>query len=115
MTFGQEVTVTGVYVLDLFALETTKIYDQNNVLIGTISTTTASGDNTQDGYAYIAFSTGVAVTSLTFLAGNQNDAFGNPDFALAAVTLAPIPVPAAGLLLLGGLGALGAAKRRRKA
>ena len=50
------------------------------------------------------------MTSLTFLAGVKNDCetdcVGNPDFALAAVTLAPIPVPAAGLLLLGGLGAL---------
>lgn len=33
----------------------------------------------------------------------------------ANVSPAPIPLPAAGLLLLGGLGALGAAKRRRTA
>ena len=33
----------------------------------------------------------------------------------ASVSPAPVPLPAAGLLLLGGLGALGAIKRRREA
>ena len=34
-------------------------------------------------------------------------------FTAVAVPVAPVPLPAAGLLMLGGLGALGAAKRRR--
>ena len=114
MTFGQEVTLTGVYVLDLFGSESASIY-ADGVYVDTIFAVSGAGDNSKDGYAYIAFSTGVSATSLTFVPGSGNDNRGNPDFALAALTLAPIPVPAAGLLLLGGLGALGAAKRRRQA
>ena len=34
-------------------------------------------------------------------------------FYLAAATVVPVPLPAAGLMLLAGLGALGAARRRR--
>jgi hypothetical protein len=113
MTFAEQVTVTGVYVLDLFGLETASIYADGN-LVGVITAASLSGDNSTDGYAFIDFGKGILATTLTFVPGSQNDAYGHPDFALAAVTLAPIPVPAAGLMLLGGLGVLGAAKRRRK-
>ena len=55
-------------------------------------------------------------------AGVRVDKDGNPlgagydaTMPVAAAVIAPVPVPAAGLLLLGGLGALGAVRRRRQA
>jgi hypothetical protein len=41
------------------------------------------------------------------------DGLGNDDFTLAGFTVAPVPVPAAGLMLIGGLGALGLARKRK--
>ena len=43
------------------------------------------------------------------------DLLGNDDFTLAGFTLAPVPLPAGGLLLVSGLLALGAACRRKVA
>lgn len=114
LTFGEAVTVESIAVLDLFGLETMTVY-ADGMLVGTLNATFASGDNSFGGYALYVLGSPVTATTLTFVPGSQNDSFGSPDFALAAITLAPVPVPAAGLLLLGGLGLLGAAKRRRKA
>lgn len=60
----------------------------------------------------------IEVTALKFEAIGFNDfngGVGNPDFALAGIALAPIPLPAGGVLLLTALGGLGLAARRRKA
>jgi hypothetical protein len=119
MTFSTAVDVEGLYVLDLFGDETVTVYangDANTgISLGTFGGAQPAVGDIYGGYAYFAISSDVDVTSLTFVPGAKNDNAGKPDFALAGLVIAPIPLPAAGLLLLGGLGALGAAKRRRKA
>lgn len=57
----------------------------------------------------------ISVTEIFFSVLSSNDQYGFADGALAGIGLAPVPVPAAGLMLLGGLGGLAALRRRRKA
>jgi hypothetical protein len=52
--------------------------------------------------------------ALTFAADGVNNSLGG-FIDDVSITPSPVPLPAAGLLLLGGLGGLAAAKRRRKA
>jgi len=118
MSFTGTVSVTGIYVLDIYGLETVNVLDQSGDSVCTISAIDPA-NSSKGGYGYCQLSTAVDVTSLSFMPGPVNDTVkgnGKPDFSLAALTLtvAPVPLPAAGLLLLGGLGALGAAKRRRR-
>ena len=115
MTFDQEVDVTGFYFLDLFGRETVTIYADGNLLtpITTVTSPWGPSDNSQGGYVYYALD--ASVTTLTFVPGSSNDNRGKPDFALAGISLAAIPVPAAGLLLLTALGGLALARRRKTA
>jgi hypothetical protein len=115
MTFDGAVGVTGFYFLDLFGDETVTIYADGDLVtpLTIVSATSAAGDNSIGGYTYYALN--ATVTSLTFVPGAGNDNAGNPDFALAAIDLAAIPVPAAGLLLLTALAGLGLARRRKTA
>jgi hypothetical protein len=53
--------------------------------------------------------------ALTFSAKGDENTYGGLIDNVAIDYVAPVPVPAAGLLLLGGLGGLAALKRRRKA
>lgn len=57
------------------------------------------------------------ISSTSWYAFFDDIAAGDRDFDDIAIRIdvAPVPVPAAGLLLIGGLGALGAFARRRKA
>lgn len=115
MTFDEEVGVTGFYFLDLFGRETVTIYADGNLVTPVTTVTSPWGprNNSKGGYVYYAFDT--TVTSLTFVPGSNNDNRGKPDFALAGIDLAAVPVPAAGLLLLTALGGLGLARRRKSA
>lgn len=56
----------------------------------------------------------ISVTEIFFTVLSSNDQYGFADGALAGIGIAPVPVPAAGLMLLGGLGGLAALRRRRK-
>lgn len=53
-------------------------------------------------------------TSFTFEAIATNDNRGAPDFALAGLNVAPVPLPAGVLLLGGALAGLGFARRGKK-
>lgn len=50
--------------------------------------------------------------NLLFSASGQSDSYGG---LVDDIQIAPVPLPAAGLALMAGLGALGAVRRRRKA
>lgn len=57
----------------------------------------------------------IYATVVRFTVLSSNDSLGYADGALAGIGIAPIPVPAAGLLMLGALGGLAGLRRRRKA
>jgi hypothetical protein len=66
------------------------------------------------GYAHYTFAP-IKVGSITFTAAPTNDARGVPDFALAAIDVAPIPLPAAGWMFVSALAGMGFLSRRRNA
>ena len=120
LTFGRALTFTGFHALDLFKAnagdldpESMLVYDAvSGDLVAQIFGTDIKYQNTFGGYAFGAGT--FTTTALRFVPGaGQDDLTG--DFALAALDVAPIPVPAAGLLLLSALGGVGALRARRKA
>jgi hypothetical protein len=87
------------------------LYDDDwSVMTGDFTVTSATSGAVAQAEAYLLAASTYAggqqysMTFLESLSGGQN-----------LVTVAPIPLPAAGLLLLGALGGLGALRRRRKA
>jgi hypothetical protein len=58
---------------------------------------------------------GALVDQLVFRAGGFDGIGETHDYAIESVTVSPIPLPAAGWLLIGGIGTLIAVRRRQKA
>lgn len=124
VSFDRAVTISRLYFLDLFGVRPGVARDEDDE---SAIVTTNTGQSAQffaqtlnqDGtVGFGDFMTSLTGTSFTFEAGEDNDAFAFPDFALAgldATEVAPIPLPAGILLLGGALGGLGLARRKKAA
>jgi hypothetical protein len=120
ISFSRPVYFTGIAFLDLFVASGSKIGEVGHAVLsdGTTFAISAtdlanSGGSKRAGYAALS-TLGVITNQVRIYMGLTNDQQGFADGALASVSVAPVPVPAAGLMLLGGLGGLSALRRKRK-
>ena len=118
VTFSTPVLIDAIYFLDLFTTRSGSdleigqaSVDGGNPLI-TLAATAIAGSGAA-GFVGAMFEP-IYATVIRFTVLSGNDGRGFADGALAGIGIAPIPVPAAGVMLLGGLGGLAALRRRRK-
>jgi hypothetical protein len=106
----ESITFTFDYAVDLDAF-TLSAFDDNDDFSYQIN-----GGTIVDGMTDFNAISATNVTSFTIFAQGKflTDGIGNDEFGLASIEISSIPVPAAGGLLLAGLGALAFAARRRK-
>ena len=106
ITFNQTVTLTNLYFLDHFAPEVVTV---TNGTSESFASTIVYGPG---GIGFTSWATSLTGTTFTFTVENANE-IGRPDFALAGIQTAPIPLPAGVVLLGGALAGLGLARRRK--
>ena len=108
LTFETQVGIVGLYFLDHFEEEEVHVsVDEGDVAL-VFSPGAALGTSGYTAFEDLA----LFGSKFVFTVGEPNEAGATADYSLAAIDLAPIPLPA-GLLLLGGaLGMLGVARRR---
>jgi hypothetical protein len=122
VTFEKAVRVVGFAVIDLFRRSADGDKGEQAIMTGSsgqsVSIFAADGGLSTNpgiaGYAETKAFPSFLTTSLTFTVGTTNDRSGVPDAALAAIEIAPVPVPAGGLVMLAGVSALLAFGRRRR-
>lgn len=123
VSFSKPVLINAVYFLDLFISKDLQTWEvgQASVNGGSPIFSVAAQDvitgnpaTRPGGFASATFKP-VYASTIRFTILSSNDTYGFADGALAGIGLAPIPVPAAGLMLVGGLGGLAALRRRKKA
>lgn len=123
IVFAKPVLFTGLSFLDLYKPRTgtgpgevgfAKLSD--GTIFSVLATDLSNIPNKTFRAGYAALSTlGVKTTSISIYMGLTNDLQGNADGALASVSVAPVPLPAAGLMLMAGLGGLTALRRKKRA
>lgn len=118
ITFSAPVLVNAIMFLDLFQAKdgTSQEVGQASINGGfpiiSLYATDVAGTGAS-GFVGASFAA-ISVTEIFFTVLSTNDNYGFADGALAGIGLAAVPVPAAGLMLLGSLGGLAALRRRRK-
>jgi hypothetical protein len=122
ITFTKKMKLSAVYFLDLFfgkAGTEFALLAVDGVAAGSFagSQFNPGKGNTAPGYG--AF-TGLSFQgkSFTFSVANTNDLLNKtdkPDYALAGIDVAPVPLPAAGLLLGGAIAGMAMIRRRKTA
>jgi hypothetical protein len=119
ITFVKPVTLTAVYFLDVFfragSPDTESGIVSKGGAPGAIDGSVAASVPTSEGVGFAQI-TGLTLkgTTFTFWAGPGEDD-SSADVALAAIEIAPIPLPAGALLIGTALGALGLVRRRKTA
>lgn len=118
LTFSKATLINALYFLDLFQSKNGATVEMGQVSFDGASPMSLIASDIVNsgapGYVSAMFKP-IRATVLTFFVADTNDAYGFADGALAGVGIAPVPVPAAGLMLMGGLGGLAALRRRKKA
>lgn len=116
VSFSKPVLVNAIYFLDLFVSKNGESREVGNASFsGGLLVSATAADVFGKGAPGFAAATlkPIWTTFIRFSVRDSNDMAGFADGALAGVGLAPVPVPAAGGLLLAGLGGLAALRRRR--
>lgn len=120
ITFSREVALVATWFLDLFVSR-----DGSNAEIAYISKGTPGSTPDVTAVAEMVYPGGngfkkaegfrlVGNTFSFFVDPVGNDNIGRPDAALAAIQIAPVPVPAGGLLIATAIGGLGFLRRQKK-
>lgn len=117
LTFSSAVTINSLYFLDLFQNPNAMQFNERVFVAadGGVANAFDAQVAFPDAFGYGAF-TGLSLTGTTFVftAGSENDGVANPDFALAGLDVAPVPLPAGVWLLGAALGGFGVMRRRAR-
>lgn len=116
VAFSAPVMVNAFYFLDLFVSRTGSSREVGeatiNGVVYSLDATDIAGSGA-GGFAGLSINP-VMASVIRFTVLSSNDNVGFADGALAGIEVAPVPLPAAGMLLLGSLGAMVALRRRRQ-
>jgi PEP-CTERM putative exosortase interaction domain len=120
ITFSKKVALVAAYFYDLFIAADGSnaeiAYITNGATPGAADVTVNASEvfETNNGFKLESGFKLVGTTFTFFVDPNGNDNVGRPDAALAALEIAPVPLPAGGLLIASALGGLGLLRRKQK-